>query len=140
FRSVVREREPKTWSLVALTRLSPSQILRGKILAFAVQAVLFGSVAAPFLFFSYLLQGMALSTMLVVLAMSVCFQLFLTTLCAALATLPETPFWRGALQFVVLGGLAVAGQLATAMAGAAIFEVDAIVSDPEVLLALGVLT
>ncbi len=105
YRSLVREREERTWPLLVLTGLSPRRILAGKVGSFALQAVLYASAIAPFLLFAYLLQGVSLVVVAAVLGLSVAYHLFLSTSAVAAATFGETRLVRGALHFVVLGAL-----------------------------------
>ncbi|MBI5544866.1 MAG: ABC transporter permease [Deltaproteobacteria bacterium] len=105
YRSLSREMEDKTWPLLLLTGLSPRRILAGKVGSTALQALLYASAIAPFLLFAYLLQGVSLVVVAVVLGASIAWHLFLTVAAVTAATLGETRLVRGAMHFVVLGGL-----------------------------------
>lgn len=105
YRSLAREREDRTWSLLVLTGLSPRRILAGKVGSFVLQAGLYASAIAPFLLFAYLLQGVSLMAIAALLGASLAWHLFLTTAAVAAATLGESRLARGALHFLVLGAL-----------------------------------
>lgn len=103
YRSMSREAEEETWVLLTLTGLGPRRILAGKVSSFVLQGTLYASAAAPFLLFSYYLNGIDLPTIVVALATSVAYQVFLVALSVSMATLAETRIVRGLLHFVLLG-------------------------------------
>jgi ABC-type transport system involved in multi-copper enzyme maturation permease subunit len=103
YRSMSREAEEETWVLLTLTGLGPRRILAGKVASFVLQGTLYASAAAPFLLFSYYLNGIDLPTIVVALATSIAYQLFLVALSVSMATLAETRLVRGLLHFVLLG-------------------------------------
>jgi hypothetical protein len=105
FRSMAREREDETWVLLTLTGLGPRRILRGKLASAVLQGLLYASVAAPFLLFSYYLNGIELPAILVTLAVSVAYQVFLTSIGVSMATLANGRASRAALNFLFLGFL-----------------------------------
>lgn len=103
YRSMSREAEEETWVLLTLTGLGPRRILAGKVTSFVLQGSLYASAAAPFLLFSYYLNGIDLPTIVVALVTSTAYQLFLVALSVSMATLAETRIVRGLLHFVLLG-------------------------------------
>lgn len=103
YRSMAREREDETWVLLTLTGLGPRRILRGKLFSFAVQGILYGSAAGPFLVFSYYLNGIDLPTILLAVVLGAAYQVFLTSVSVSIATLAESRIVRGLLHFVLLG-------------------------------------
>ncbi len=103
YRSMAREREDETWVLLTLTGLGPRRILRGKMGSFVLQGALYASAAAPFLLFSYYLNGIDLPTIVLAVAGAVAWQLFLTAVCVSMATLAESKVVRAVLHFVTLG-------------------------------------
>jgi ABC-type transport system involved in multi-copper enzyme maturation permease subunit len=103
YRSMAKEREEETWVLLTLTGLGPRAILRGKMGSFMVQGGLYASAAAPFLLFSYYLNGIDLPTIVLAVAGAVAWQLFLTSVCVSIATLAESKVVRSVLHFVTLG-------------------------------------
>ncbi len=103
YRSMAREREEETWVLLTLTGLGPRAILRGKMGSFMLQGGLYASAAAPFLLFSYYLNGIDLPTIVVAVAGAMAWQLFLTAVCVSMATLAESKVVRAVLHFVTLG-------------------------------------
>jgi ABC-type transport system involved in multi-copper enzyme maturation permease subunit len=103
YRSMSREAEEETWVLLTLTGLGPRRILAGKVASFVLQGMLYASAASPFLLFSYYLNGIDLPTIVVAVATSIAYQVFLVALSVSMATLAETRIVRGLLHFVLLG-------------------------------------
>jgi hypothetical protein len=100
---MAREREEETWVLLTLTGLGPRRILRGKMGSFMLQGVLYASAAAPFLLFSYYLNGIDLPTIVVVVVAGIAWQLLLTSICVSLATLAASKLMHAVMHFVTLG-------------------------------------
>ncbi|NOK22317.1 ABC transporter permease [Corallococcus carmarthensis] len=107
YRSLAREREDETWSLLLLTGLGPRRILRGKVASFLVQAVLYASAVGPFLLFSYFLNGIDLPTILVVLLFGGAWMVFLTLVSVCAATLADSRMGRAAVRLALVGVLVV---------------------------------
>lgn len=105
YRSMSREAEEETWVLLTLTGLGPRKILMGKMTSYFAQGVLYSSACAPFLLFSYYLNGIDLPSIVVSLLLALAWQLFLTSASVSVATLAESRIVRAVLHFVVLGGL-----------------------------------
>ncbi|RKH67776.1 ABC transporter permease [Corallococcus aberystwythensis] len=108
YRSLAREREDETWSLLLLTGLGPRRILRGKVASFLVQAVLYASAVGPFLLFSYFLNGISLPTILMVLAYGAVWLVFLTLVSVCAATLADSRMGRSAVRLLLVGALLMA--------------------------------
>ncbi|WP_326522503.1 ABC transporter permease [Archangium lipolyticum] len=108
YRSLAREREDETWVLLVLTGLGPRRILRGKVASYLVQAALYASAVGPFLLFSYYLNGIALPTILLILALGGSWLVFLTVVAVCAATLAEGRLGRAFLHFLLLGVLLMA--------------------------------
>ncbi len=106
YRSMSREREEETWVLLTLTGIGPHRILRGKMGSFMLQGLIYASAAAPFLLFSYFLNGIDLPTILITVLAGAAYQLFLTSIAVSAATLAETKVIRALVHFAVLGFLA----------------------------------
>lgn len=105
YRSMAKETEEETWVLLTLTGLGPRKILSGKLGSSVLQGTLYLSAAAPFLLFSYYLNGIDLPTILVAVLAAVAYQIFLVSISVSLATLAESRLVRSLLHFVVLGTL-----------------------------------
>ena len=105
YRSMSREREEETWVLLTLTGIGPHRILRGKMGSFMLQGLIYASAAAPFLLFSYYLNGIDLPTILLTVIAGATYQLFLTSVAVSVATLAESRLLRGLMHFVVLAFL-----------------------------------
>jgi hypothetical protein len=102
YRSTAREREDETWVLLVLTGLTPRRIVRGKVSSGLAQGLLFASACAPFVLFSYYLNGVDLPTVLVALTMAGAWSGVLICLSVAFATLGDARFGRALAHFVVL--------------------------------------
>lgn len=105
YRSMSREREEETWVLLTLTGIGPHRILRGKMGSFMLQGLIYASAAAPFLLFSYYLNGIDLPTIVITVIAGATYQLFLTSVAVSAATLAETKIVRALMHFLVLGFL-----------------------------------
>lgn len=105
FRSMLREMEDETWVLLSLTGLGPRSITRGKWASAMSQAMLFGSACAPFVLFTYFLNGVSLVQIVECLSLAVTWTALLTAVGVALATQPRTRLGRAIIHFVVLGVL-----------------------------------
>lgn len=70
FRSVVSEFDGQTFEMLAITTLSPRKIVFGKLKSATVQMGAFYSAAAPFVCFTYLLQGLSIPGILLALAIA----------------------------------------------------------------------
>lgn len=112
FRSTLREREDETWVLLALTGLGGRRIVRGKVASALSQGLLYASACAPFVLFSYYLNGVSIPTLLVALAMTAAWTVFLVALGVALGTQAHSPRGRAGAHFVaiaLLGAMTFAG-------------------------------
>lgn len=70
FRSVVAEFDGQTFEMLAITTLSPRQIVFGKLKSATVQMGAFYSAAAPFLCLTYMLQGLSVPGILLALVIA----------------------------------------------------------------------
>ncbi|RYZ34433.1 MAG: ABC transporter permease [Myxococcaceae bacterium] len=107
YRSLAREREDETWSLLLLTGLGPRRILGGKVTSFLVQAALYASAVGPFLLFSYFLNGIDLPTILMVLMLGGAWLVFLTFASVCAATLADGRMGRAFVRFALVAALVV---------------------------------
>jgi hypothetical protein len=108
YRSMAREREDETWVLLVLTGLSSRRIVRGKVASALSQAVLYSSAGAPFMLFSYFLNGVDLPTLGLVVLFASCWAIFLTSLAVALGTEGRSRIGRSLIHFLVLALLVAA--------------------------------
>lgn len=102
FRSMARELEEETWVLLTLTGLGASSITRGKWTSAMSQALLFASALAPFVLFTYFLNGIDLVQIVAALSLSAAWSALLTAVGIAIATQPRTKLGRTLATFVVL--------------------------------------
>lgn len=105
YRSMARELEEETWALLLLTGVGPRRILWGKVSSFALQGALYACVSAPFLLFSYNLDGIDLFSIGVVLLSAAALHVFLVAVAVGTASMARARPVRGLLQFLLLGGL-----------------------------------
>ncbi len=108
YRSMAREREDETWVLLALTGLSSRRIVRGKVASALTQAVLYSSAGAPFILFSYFLNGVDLPTLGVEMLLGSSWAVFVTSVAVALGTEGHSKIGRAIVHFLVLGLLGLA--------------------------------
>ncbi|MFN7134946.1 MAG: hypothetical protein ACK4N5_22910, partial [Myxococcales bacterium] len=134
YRSVMRERDESTLALVQLTGMSAGRLLLGKIQSQLLQALVFGSAAAPFLLFSFLLQGISLPSVLLVLGGSALLQAFLTVVGAASATFYADRFRRNASN---IGNVLFLGWITSVAVGLATAAIESGASDAGLLWPLG---
>ncbi len=113
FRSLSRERDDESFVLLELTGLPMPKVVRGKFLNQLLQAALFSSAAAPFLLFSYYLNGLTLHVLAVSALATLSWSLFLTTFALFGAAMADSRALRVASHFIVLAVL-LAGCFAAA--------------------------
>jgi len=112
FRSMARELEEETWVLLTLTGLGAKSITRGKWTSAMSQALLFASALAPFVLFTYFLNGIDLVQIVAALALSAVWSALLTAIGIAIATQPRSKPGRTLATFsvlIVLGGATAIG-------------------------------
>jgi hypothetical protein len=102
FRSMMREREDETWVLLLLTGLGARSIVRGKWLSAMTQATLFASACAPFVLFSYFLNGIDLVHVVVALAVCATWSALVTAMAIALATQSQSRLARSSSNVGVI--------------------------------------
>jgi ABC-type transport system involved in multi-copper enzyme maturation permease subunit len=140
YRSMAREREEETWVLLTLTGLGPRRILRGKMGSFMLQGVLYASAAAPFLLFSYYLNGIDLPTIVGVVVAGIVWQLLLTSLSVSLATLASSKLMHAVMHFVALGMLLLGTWMGLVATVGAVERLRYIWTDPSArIVVIGVL-
>lgn len=105
FRSMSREREDETWVLLILTGLPARSIVRGKVTSALAQALLYGSACAPFVVFSYFLNGVDLLTVVAALVMSAGWCTFWTSVAVAIGGEAETRLGRAGTHLGMLVAL-----------------------------------
>lgn len=113
FRSVQADRRDERWSTLALTTLQARQLVRGKVFSALVQGMLYASAAAPFLLFSYFLEGVSLVSVALVLALTLVAHVVLVVLSTAWATFGTSGLARTftlASLGVLLGGIVLSSM------------------------------
>lgn len=121
FRSMLREQEEETWVLLLLTGLGGRNIVRGKWVSAMSQALLFASAAAPFVVFTYFLNGIDIPQIVTALALLAGWTCLLTALGVAIATQAHSRLGRTFAHFVALATLG-GGTIAAFAFGAALAQ------------------
>ncbi len=116
FRSMVRELEDETWVLLTLTGLGRHSITRGKWVSAMTQSLLFASACAPFVLFSYFLNGVDIVQLVAGLLLAGALSALLTSVGIAIATQAHSKLGRTLSHFVVLGVLGVGSACGIAFA------------------------
>ncbi|PZR04438.1 MAG: hypothetical protein DI536_34335 [Archangium gephyra] len=111
FRSMVRELEDETWVLLTLTGLGAHSITRGKWVSAMSQSLLFSSACAPYVLFSYFLNGVDIVQLVSALLLAAAWSALLTALAIAIATQAESKLGRTLAHFVVLGALGLGAAM-----------------------------
>ncbi len=130
FRNLAREREEETWVLLVLTGLPARSIVGGKFASALGQAGLFASACAPFVVFSYYLNGVSVVQVLVGLGLTFCWSVLLTAAGLALATQARSKLGRAATHFAVLAVLGAGSALGVAFTGALAHEGSRLFAEP----------
>lgn len=107
FRSMAKELEDETWVLLTLTGLGSRSITRGKWVSAMSQAGLYASACAPFVLFSYFLNGVDLQQLVVALVLSAGWSALLSAVAVAIAAQAHSRLARTVALFVALGVLLV---------------------------------
>ena len=97
FRSLLNERDLNTFELLNITTLSPRKIVWGKLLSSLVQLFIYYSAIAPFIVFTYCLNGITIPTILFLLMFSLVISIEF-----ALASLMVSTFARQRQTQIVL--------------------------------------
>ncbi len=102
FRSVTAEFEGQTFEMVVITALRPRNIVFGKMKAAVVQMGAYYSAVAPFLCFTYLLQGVTVWGILMALFLSLFAGLSACQGSIMLASLSKQTAWQVVCQLISL--------------------------------------
>lgn len=105
FRSMAKELEDETWVLLTLTGLGSRAITRGKWVSAMSQAALYASACAPFVLFSYFLNGVDILQLVVALVLTIGWSALLSATGVAIAAHAHGRFARVVALFVALGVL-----------------------------------
>ena len=108
FRSLAGEREDRTYELVAITNLSPRQIVLGKLSGAALQMLVYLSTLAPCVAFTYLLRGLDVWTILFILFWLVAASLAFSLVALLFAAAARERHWQALMAVAVIVGLVFA--------------------------------
>jgi hypothetical protein len=120
FRSVVSEFEGQTFEMLAITTLSPRKVVFGKLKSASVQMGAYFASIAPFVCFSYMLEGVSIPGL--VLALLIAYLAGLSACMGAmmLGALAKQSAWQilCLLMAIVLGGISFGVGLGSGSAAA----------------------
>ena len=105
FRSLSDERDDRTFELLAITTLSPRQIIGGKLGAAMIQMLIYLSAVSPCLTFTYLLRGIDLPTILLGLGYTVLASLGLSLVSILAGSVASERPWQTLWSALLLMGL-----------------------------------
>lgn len=94
FRSLAGERDDGTYELLSISTLRPRQIITGKMSSSMLQLLIYLSVLAPCMTFTYLLRGVDIATIVIVVFYSGLTCWFLSAMGLMLATLTGPRHWQ----------------------------------------------
>jgi hypothetical protein len=109
FRSLALEREDGTHELLSITTLGARQIILGKLGSAILQMMLFYSVLAPCIAFTYLLRGVDVIAIALLLWYTLVNSIILSSLGLLLASAARANHWQVLLSLLLLGALVAAG-------------------------------
>lgn len=111
FRSLASEREDGTFELVSITTLGARQIVMGKLASSLLQVMVYFSVIAPCIAFTYMLRGIDLPTIFITLAYTLLFSIGLVSVGLLFASSVRSIHWQILASVLMLGVLALAAFL-----------------------------
>jgi hypothetical protein len=119
FLSMGSEWDENTFDLLVLSNLRPRQVILGKVLSAAVQALLFYSAFGPFLVFAFLLRGVDLMAIAAALGVSMVGSILASCVAVAMSSFSQGRFARLVLMVLLasalvqgtIGMIAWSGQL-----------------------------
>jgi hypothetical protein len=103
FQSVVSEFDGQTFEMLAITALTPRQIVFGKLTSAVVQMGAFYSAAAPFVCFTYLLQGVSAPGIVLALVIGFCCGISTCLGAMMLAAVSRQSMWQVVGLFLAVG-------------------------------------
>jgi hypothetical protein len=99
------ERWDNNLDLMYITTIKPRAVIKGKLFAAMVIALLLFSAAAPFMSFSYLLRGIDLPSIFIAIVFVFIYVIAVTQVMIFLACLPTSRAFKVILGLVAIGGL-----------------------------------
>ncbi|MEX2169229.1 MAG: hypothetical protein WD851_07955 [Pirellulales bacterium] len=113
FRSLAAERDDNTYDLLAVSTLTPRQIINGKLGSAVVQMGVFFSAVSPCLAFTYLLRGVDVVTILLLLGDLVLGSLGLSMIALLMAAVSNQRYGQIVVSVVLVAGLLLVFWYAT---------------------------
>lgn len=105
YRSLLNERDLNTFELLSITTLSPKSIVAGKLLSSIVQLFIYYSAIAPFIAFTYCLNGITMTTIGFLLFASLLAAVELSMFSLMLSTFSRQRQTQVVLSLALLGSL-----------------------------------
>jgi len=106
FRSLASEMEEGTFELLAVSTLRPRQIVGGKLASATLQIMIYFSVLAPCIAFTYLLRGVEIGSIAVMLIGMFLLSLFLSIISLFFATVTKSKGWQVVMSIILILTLA----------------------------------
>jgi hypothetical protein len=103
FRSMVIESEERTFELVSISALSAGQIVNGKMFSAVLQSLVYLSTLTPCFVITYLLRGVALSSIIYYLLFTLLQSLLLTAIGIFVASVGRLKFLQVIASIFMLG-------------------------------------
>jgi hypothetical protein len=105
YRSLAAEQEERTYELLSITTLKPSQIVVGKLFSAMIQMFIYYSAIAPFMAFTFLLKGIDIFVIVFLLFLSLLGSVAFSMVGLFFATFSTRRSWQVLLTVVMIGGL-----------------------------------
>lgn len=131
FRNMASEHEDRTYEVLSITTLRPTQIVAGKLGSAALQMIIYLSAISPCLAFTYMLRGIDLPTVAFVLVYLTAASLGLALIALLFGTLAVAKYQQSLLSVLVVLGLAWVFGTACAFAYGVLEENFIAVEEPE---------
>ncbi len=131
FRSLAGEQEDRTYELLAITNLTPRQIVSGKLGSAVVQLLIYLSAIAPCLAFTYLLRGISMPMIAFILIYSVLGSIGLSAIGLLAGTLTSAKHWQVLLSVVLIVALLLVTWFAIWISAELVDEGDRIFRDQD---------
>ena len=135
FQSLSAEHGDGTLQLISITTMKPSEIIVGKLCSSVLQIIIYMSVLAPCITFTYLLRGVDIYQILASLLFAFGFSLALCCLGLAMGSISSTRLISAGMQLIFAGVLLLSAWMWCFVAYGVTYEFANIPSDIAFLIA-----